>query len=230
MGAAIGEMLPLAIGIAISPLAIVAVILILTTPQARTNGPAFLGGWLLALAVVGGVALVVTDAAESADSGGPRTIVALVKIALGVALLVLAWRGFKSRPRAGEDAPLPKWMAALDRFTPGRSLSVGALFGGVKPKNLILAAAAAAGIAQSGLGGAQQVVVLLLLIPHRQHRDHRPGRDLLPHGRGQGGARPRRLEGMAAGEQLHRDDRALRRLRRGAARQGDRRALTQTGE
>ena len=145
--APIGEMLPLAIGIAISPLAIVAVILILTTPQARTNGPAFLGGWLLGLAVVGGVALVVTDAAESAGTSGPRTIVAVLKIVLGVTLLVLAWRGFRSRPEPGEDAPLPKWMAALDRFTPGRSLSVGALFGGVKPKNLILAAAAAAGIA-----------------------------------------------------------------------------------
>ena len=164
MGGAIGEMLPLAIGIAISPLAIVAVILILTTPQAKTNGPAFLGGWLAALAVVGGVALVATDAADSADSSGPRTIVALVKIALGVVLFFLAWRGFRSRPKTGEDAPLPKWMAALDRFTPTRSLAVGALFGGVKPKNLILAAAAAAGIAGSGLGGAQQVVVLLLLI------------------------------------------------------------------
>ena len=164
MGGAIGEMLPLAIGIAISPLAIVAVILILTTPRARTNGPAFLGGWLLALAVVGGVALVVTDAAESADTSGPRTIVAVLKIVLGVVLLVLAWRGFRGRPAPGEEAPLPKWMAALDRFTPGRSLAVGALFGGVKPKNLILAAAAAAGIAESGLGGAQQVVVLLLLI------------------------------------------------------------------
>jgi hypothetical protein len=164
MGGAIGEMLPLAIGIAISPLAIVAVILILTTPQAKTNGPAFLGGWLIALAVVGGVALVATDAAESADSSGPRTIVALVKIGLGVALFFLAWRGFRSRPKPGEDAPLPKWMAALDRFTPTRALAVGALFGGVKPKNLILAAAAAAGIAGSGLGGAQQVVVLLLLI------------------------------------------------------------------
>ena len=164
MGGAIGEMLPLAIGIAISPLAIVAVILILTTPRARTNGPAFLGGWLLALAVVGGVALVVTDAAESADSSGPRTIVAVLKIALGVALLVLAWRGFRGRPAPGEEAPLPKWMAALDRFTPVRSLAVAALFGGVKPKNLILTAAAAAGIAESGLGGAQQVVVLLLLI------------------------------------------------------------------
>ena len=164
MGGAIGEMLPLAIGIAISPLAIVAVILILTTPQARTNGPAFLGGWLLALAVVGGIALVVTDAAESADTSGPRTIVAVLKLALGVTLLVLAWRGFRSRPQPGEDAPLPKWMAALDRFTPGRSLAGGALFGGGKPKNLIRAAAAAAGIAGAGLGGAQQVVVLLLLI------------------------------------------------------------------
>jgi hypothetical protein len=164
VGGAIGEMLPLAIGIAISPLAIVAVILILTTPRARTNGPAFLGGWLLGLAVVGGVALVVTDAAESADSRGPRTIVAVLTIALGVALLALAWRGFRGRPRPGDEAPLPKWMAALDRFTPGRSLSVGALFGGVKPKNLILTAAAAAGIAQSGLSGAQQLVVLLLLI------------------------------------------------------------------
>ena len=164
MGGAIGEMLPLAIGIAISPLAIVAVILILTTPKARTNGPAFLGGWLLGLAVVGGVALVVTDAAGSADTSGPRTIVAVLQIVLGAVLLVLAWRRFRTRPRPGEEAPLPKWMAALDRFTPGRSLAVAALFGGIKPKNLILTAAAAAGIAQSGLGGAQQLVVLLLLI------------------------------------------------------------------
>jgi hypothetical protein len=164
VGAAIGEMLPLAIGIAISPLAIVAVILILTTPKARTNGVAFLCGWLLGSAVVGGVALVVTDAAESADTSGPRTIVAVLQIVLGAVLLVLAWRRFRTRPRPGEEAPLPKWMAALDRFTPGRSLAVAALFGGVKPKNLILTAAAAAGIAQSGLGGAQQLVILLLLI------------------------------------------------------------------
>jgi hypothetical protein len=164
VGAAIGEMLPLAIGIAISPLAIVAVILILTTPRARTNGPAFLGGWLLGLTAVGVVALVVTDAAGSTDTSGPRSIVAVLKIVLGVVLLVLAWRRFRSRPRPGEGAPLPKWMAALDRFTPGRSFAVGAMLGGVKPKNLILAAAAAAGIAASGLGGWEQVVTLILLV------------------------------------------------------------------
>ena len=105
-----------------------------------------------------------TDAAESAVSSGPRSIVAVLTIVLGVVLLVLAWRRFRRRPRPGEKAPLPKWMAALDRFTPGRSLALGAMLGGIKPKNLILTAAAAAGIAQSGLGGAQQSAVLLLLI------------------------------------------------------------------
>lgn len=164
MGPAIGEMLPLAIGIAISPLPIIAVILILTTPRGRNNGLAFLGGWLLGLAVVGGVVLIVTDAAETATSNDTARIVSAAKLALGLVLLFLAWRGFTKRPRAGEEAPLPKWMRALDGFTTGRSLAVGALLSGLKPKNLILTAAAAAGIAQSGIGVAQQVVVLFLLI------------------------------------------------------------------
>lgn len=164
MGAAIGDMLPLAIGIAISPLPIIAVILILTTPRARNNGLAFLGGWLLGLTVVAVIALVVIDAVEDDPSGDGRMIVALVKIALGVVLLYLAWRGFSKRPAPDEEAALPRWMAALDRFTVPRAAAVGALFSGVKPKNPILTVAAAAGIAESGLGGPQQAVALLLLI------------------------------------------------------------------
>jgi hypothetical protein len=161
---AIGEILPLAIGIAISPLPIIAVILMLTTPAARTNGPAFLAGWLLGLAAVAGIVLVVTDAAGAASSSGPSRLVSLIMLALGVVLLVLAWRQFKGRPEPGEETPAPKWMKALDRFTATRSLTVGALLSGVKPKNLILAAAAAASIAQSGIAGPQQIVVLLVLI------------------------------------------------------------------
>ena len=59
MSAAIGEMLPLAIGIAISPVPIIAIILMLITPKARGNGLAFLGGWMLGLAIVGTIVLVV---------------------------------------------------------------------------------------------------------------------------------------------------------------------------
>ena len=163
MGAAIGEMLPLAIGIAISPLPIIAVILMLTTPKGRSNGLAFLGGWLLGLAAVGAIVLVVTDA-YTGTSSEPSRVVSAIKLALGLLLLILAWRKLDKRPKPGDEAPLPKWMRALDSLTPGRSLVFAALLSGLKPKNLILNASAAAGIAQSGLGGPQQAVALLLLV------------------------------------------------------------------
>jgi len=164
MGAAIGEMLPLAIGIAISPLPIIAIILMLITPQARSNGLAFLGGWMLGLAVVGTVVLIVANTAGIATSSGPSRTVSIIKLVLGLLLLVVAWRQFRKRPKPGEEVPLPKWMRALDSFTPTRSLAVGALLSGVNPKNLILNATAAAGIAATGLAGAQQAVVLIVLI------------------------------------------------------------------
>ena len=164
MTQAIGDILPLAIGIAISPVPIIAIILMLITPRARSNGLAFLGGWLLGLAVVGTIVLIVANTAGIAMSSGPSRTVSLIKLVLGLLLLFAAWRQFKKRPKAGEEAPMPKWMRALDGFTPARSLAIGALLSGVNPKNLILNATAAAGIAQTGLAGAQQAVVLIVLI------------------------------------------------------------------
>ena len=59
MGDAIGSVLPLAVGVAISPLPVMAVILILFTPKARSNGPAFVAGWVLGLAVAATVTLII---------------------------------------------------------------------------------------------------------------------------------------------------------------------------
>ena len=49
MGTGISEVLTFAIGVAISPVPIIAVILILFAPRARLNGPAFLLGWVVGL-------------------------------------------------------------------------------------------------------------------------------------------------------------------------------------
>jgi hypothetical protein len=38
MGAAIGDILPLAVGVAISPVPVIAIVLMLGTPRARSNG------------------------------------------------------------------------------------------------------------------------------------------------------------------------------------------------
>ena len=51
MGSAIGGSLALAVGIAVSPVPIIAVVLILTSGRARVNGLAFIVGWLAGLGV-----------------------------------------------------------------------------------------------------------------------------------------------------------------------------------
>ena len=61
MGNAIGTILPQAIGVAISPVPIIAVILMLFSQRAKSNGPAFLLGWVLALVVVGSIVLVLAS-------------------------------------------------------------------------------------------------------------------------------------------------------------------------
>jgi threonine/homoserine/homoserine lactone efflux protein len=52
MGAAIGDVLGLAAGVAVSPLPIVAMILVLATPRGRVNGIVFGLGWVLGLGVL----------------------------------------------------------------------------------------------------------------------------------------------------------------------------------
>jgi hypothetical protein len=92
MGDAIGAVLPLAIGVALSPLPVIAVVLMLTTGRARVNGPAFVLGWLGGLAVVGAVVLLISGGANASSSGGPATWVSWVKVVLGVLLVLVAVR------------------------------------------------------------------------------------------------------------------------------------------
>ena len=73
-------------------------------------------------------------------------------------LLRTALRQWRGRPREGEEAALPKWMGAVDAFTPPKAFGAGALLSGVNPKNLVLAVAAAAAIAQTGISGGEQAV------------------------------------------------------------------------
>jgi threonine/homoserine/homoserine lactone efflux protein len=158
MGQAIGGSLALAIGIALSPVAIIAVVLMLTTEHARMNGPAFTLGWLAGLAVIGAIVLAIAGPAGASSSGQPATWVSWLKIVLGALLLLVAARQFRSRPRGHEQPEMPKWMGAIDKFKPGAALGAGALLTAVNPKNLLLAVGGAAAIAQTGISGAQQAI------------------------------------------------------------------------
>ena len=99
MADAIGQVLSLGVGVALSPVPIVAVVLMLGTPRARANGPAFVLGWVAGLAIVGTIVLIAAGGAGANEDEEPATWVDVVKLVLGALLLLLAirqWRGRRS--------------------------------------------------------------------------------------------------------------------------------------
>jgi threonine/homoserine/homoserine lactone efflux protein len=164
VGAAIGDILGLAAGVAVSPLPIVAMILVLATPRGRVNGIVFGLGWVLGLAVLGAVVLALAGPADASDGGEPATWTGWLKLLLGVLALLLAVRQWRSRPAPGSEPQMPRWMASIDRLKPGGALGLGALLSAVNPKNGGLTIAAAATIAGAELGGGQQAVVLAVFV------------------------------------------------------------------
>jgi threonine/homoserine/homoserine lactone efflux protein len=164
MGEAIGQVLSLGVGVALSPVPIIAVVLMLGTPRARGNGPAFVLGWITGLAVAGTVILLVSSGADASDEGDPATWVGVLKLLLGALLLLVALRTWRGRPRAGDEAHLPKWMQAIDTFRAPKAAAMGALLSGVNPKNLLLTVGAAAAIAQTGIDAGEQAVALAVFI------------------------------------------------------------------
>ena len=163
MQEAIGHVLSLGVGVALSPLPIVAVVLMLATPRARANGPAFVVGWIAGLAIVGTIVLLVSSGADASDDGEPATWVSVLKLVLGALLVLFGIHTWRGRPR-GDDAELPKWMRTIDAVRAPKALAMGALLSGVNPKNLLLTVAAGAAIAHTGIDAGEQAIALAVFI------------------------------------------------------------------
>jgi hypothetical protein len=164
MGAAIGDVLGLAVGVAVSPVPIVVMILLLTTPLGRANGTLFAIGWLAGLAILGAVILLVANPADASAAGKPAAWVGWLKLFLGVIILAGAVRHWRRRPTEGAEPQMPKWMAGLDRLRPGPALGLGTVAAAVNPKNAALTISAAASVAAAGLAGGQQAITLAVFV------------------------------------------------------------------
>lgn len=163
MSEAIGQSLPFAVGAAISPIPIIAVVLILTTPRARTNGPAFLLGWLAGIAGVGAIVLAVASGADAGEQDAPADWLSALRLLLALLLLVLAVRIWRGRPRNGTDISQPAWMDAVDQFTAPRAAGLG-LVCAINPKNLLLTVGGAAAIAQTDVSSSTQAAALAVFV------------------------------------------------------------------
>ncbi len=157
----IAEVLPFAVGVAISPVPIIAVILMLFSSRAKVNGPIFLLGWAVALAVVSGLAFAAGDAASESTT---TDAVSWSQVLFGAVFVLLALRTWRKRAPAGEQPEQPKWMAGIDSFSPVKALTMALLLAGVNPKNLLLAAGAGAAVAGLALPTTEAVLSLAVFV------------------------------------------------------------------
>ena len=164
MGPVIGETLPLAVGIAISPVPIIAAILMLLSPKAKGASVGFLLGWITGIVVAIVVFTLLSSVLPAQDESGSSPVRGVIKIILGALLLFLALRQWRGRPAQGEQATMPKWMSAIDSMTAGKALGLGFLLSAVNPKNLLMAISAGLIIGGAGLAVGQTVVVIVIFV------------------------------------------------------------------
>ncbi|HEX3207222.1 MAG TPA: GAP family protein, partial [Propionibacteriaceae bacterium] len=166
VGSVIGEILPLAVGIAISPIPIIAAILMLLSPKAKTTSIGFLLGWLAGIVIAIVLFTVLSSVLPQQDASGSSPVAGAIKIILGVLLLFLAAKQWRGRPAEGEHAAMPKWMSAIDSMTAAKGLGLGFLLSAVNPKNLLLAISAGLiiGGANLSLGDTTVVIVVFVLL------------------------------------------------------------------
>lgn len=162
MGSAIGEILPLAIGVAISPIPIIAAVLMLLSPRAKSTGVGFAAGWVVGILVVVVIFTLLASIIPQGDADDPKPISGTIKIILGVLLLLLAIRQWRSRPAAGEEPGMPKWMGAIDSMTAIRGFVLGLLLSGPNPKNLLMGVGAGVAIGSTGLTVGESIVVIVV--------------------------------------------------------------------
>ena len=145
----LGQLVPLALVVAMSPVTIIpAIVLVLQSDRARSTGLAFMSGWIFGLAATTAAFVQVPRLVDGLNRPAPAWA-AWVRIAAGVLLLALGvWRWLTRR----QVTKQPEWLSRLGRLSPmgACAIAVGLIL--VNPKVLLMNAAAGLVIGTASLG------------------------------------------------------------------------------
>jgi threonine/homoserine/homoserine lactone efflux protein len=164
MGQALGNVLPLAVAIAIFPVPIIAVVLMVGSDRGAAKGLAFVLAWSAGLAIVAAIVLVFAGVADARDGGEPAIWADVLLLGLGVLALAAATKQWRGRSSGGEVTTAPRWMRAVDDFTISKAGGAGFALSALNPKNVLLTVAAGAEIAEVGLPASQQIAAVLIFV------------------------------------------------------------------
>ncbi|WP_066038589.1 GAP family protein [Herbiconiux solani] len=147
----LGELIPLAFAVIISPLPLVAVITLMLGPRGRGNALLFavvfaVGFFALTLAFASG-----SKGTTQNDSFFAQLLHIVLGFAFAALFFFLAYRSWKKRPRKGVAAAEPKWLAAMDSFGVVKTSGLALVLAIANAKNVPIAIAAGAEIGGAGL-------------------------------------------------------------------------------
>lgn len=179
MGELILDLVPVALGVVLSPLAIMALVAVLLSRNARTNGIAYLLGWFLGLAGIMTLGLWLFPMLAVHEHDEPPLWVPVVRLLIGgflVSAAVWVYRKGRARieqmataatPRDVVDASpqLPGWLHSVESFRPGRTFLLGLGLFVLNPVDASCAILAALDITQSGVApGAATAVAAAFVV------------------------------------------------------------------
>ena len=153
-----------ALAAAASPLALTATFVVIRSDRPRTNGVAFLSGFLLGTTIACGVGLVLGQAAvERLDSHG--TVEEVLTLLLGVALLVVGLQTrHASPPPQSEGSRASAILAGLGHVRPAAAFSLAGLLGFGGPKRLVLTVLAMAAVSGASIGDVEDLTLVVVYI------------------------------------------------------------------
>jgi len=161
---AAGHVLFFALAAAASALTLTATLVVLRSRRPRTNGVAFLSGFLVGTTVACGLGLALGQAAvDRLDSD--ETFETAVTLLLGAALLVVGLRARHASPRPqSQGSRASAIMAGLANVRPAAAFSMAGLLGFGGPKRLVLTFLAMASISDAGLGDVADLTLVVVYI------------------------------------------------------------------
>jgi hypothetical protein len=163
MDDALAELLPLALVIAVSPIPVLAVILMLLTERSTLNASALLLGWALALGVIAsGVAALGIGSTEAGED--PATGLVVAQVALAAVLFAGAVRRWRMHRRGVGEAARSRWMERLRSVGPAGALALGLGLIALNPKDGLLTVAAGARLADSDPGAGAAAGALAVFV------------------------------------------------------------------
>jgi hypothetical protein len=130
------DLFVIGLGITLEPLQNIAMILILGAERGIIKGLWFILGWLGSLTVIVAAVVLLLGGKPLKTNTSPSTAGLAVKLAVGVALLYIAYR---QRQRMGRPRKPPSWMAKLNGLKPLGAAGLAVLF---QPWTLVAAGVA----------------------------------------------------------------------------------------